>query len=78
MLAEERELPFQGVFLRGSLTRSIIALANQIAANVIVIGDIGLTGIKRVLLGSVAESIVEASHVPVLVVKQHAHNKEDK
>lgn len=78
ILAEERELPFLGVFLRGSLTRSVITLATRVAADVIVIGDTGLTGIKRVLLGSVAESIVEASHVPVLVVKQHALINEDK
>ncbi len=42
--------------------------------DVIVIGSKGLTGIKRYLLGSVAEHVVRYAEIPVLVVKS---KKED-
>ncbi len=35
----------------------------------IVIGDTGRSGLKRIALGSVAEAVVKASVIPVLVIK---------
>lgn len=69
MIAEEAGVAFNGVLLRGSLTHQIISLAQEIKAQMIVVGDKGLSGIKRTLLGSIAEEVVQSSFVPVLVVK---------
>ncbi len=45
--------------------------------DVIIIGSKGLSGIKRYLLGSVAEHVVRYSKIPVLVVKSKKGECED-
>ncbi|MFO0588014.1 MAG: universal stress protein [Polyangiaceae bacterium] len=47
----------------------IVECAERIGANLIVIGSHGRTGIKRMLLGSVAEHVVRYAHCPVLVAR---------
>ncbi len=47
----------------------IAALAERIGADLIVMGTRGLTGIKHVLLGSVAERTIRVAACPVLTVK---------
>ncbi len=47
----------------------IIEVATKTEASMIVIGSKGLTGLKRLLVGSVAEQVVHLARVPVLVVK---------
>jgi nucleotide-binding universal stress UspA family protein len=47
----------------------IVNLAGQIHADVVIIGTRGRSGIKHVLLGSVAERVVRHSPCPVLVVR---------
>ncbi|BFH59867.1 universal stress protein [Paenibacillus azoreducens] len=76
-MAGERNVPFKGVFMRGSLTRSILSLADKERADLIVTGNTGLTGIRHLLLGSFAESLVKESRIPVLVVKQDSLNIND-
>jgi nucleotide-binding universal stress UspA family protein len=43
--------------------------AEELAAELIVVGSHGRTGLTRMLLGSVAERVVRLAHCPVLVVK---------
>jgi nucleotide-binding universal stress UspA family protein len=43
--------------------------AEQKKVDLIVIGSRGLSGFKKLLLGSVASGVVTYSHCPVLVVK---------
>jgi len=47
----------------------ITAYAEEIKAELIVLPSHGRTGIKRLLLGSVAERVCRLAHVPVLVLK---------
>lgn len=47
----------------------IVQEAEEVGADLIIIGSRGLTGIERMLLGSVAERVVERAHCPVLVVR---------
>jgi nucleotide-binding universal stress UspA family protein len=47
----------------------IIALAEELPADLIVMGTRGLTGFQHVLLGSVAERTVRLAPCPVLTVK---------
>jgi nucleotide-binding universal stress UspA family protein len=54
--------------LRGNPSEEIIRYSEEIGADVLVMGNIGRTGLSRFLLGSVADKIVRHSEVPVMVV----------
>jgi universal stress protein A len=47
----------------------IVEIAEEIGAEMIVVGSRGRTGLPHILLGSVAERVVQSSPVPVVVVK---------
>lgn len=53
----------------GEPAREIVQLASDIAADLVVVGTHGRTGVERVLLGSVAEEVVRRAPSPVLTVK---------
>lgn len=55
--------------VRGGVAKRIVAVAEQWKADLVILGDTGRTGLKRIALGSVAETVVKASPIPVLVVK---------
>jgi len=48
---------------------AIINLAKDRSANMIIIGSHGRTGLRRLLMGSVAEKVIGLAPCPVLVVK---------
>ncbi|MGF1473636.1 MAG: universal stress protein [Rubrobacteraceae bacterium] len=48
----------------------IVNLADEIGAGLILVGSRGKNTMERLLLGSVAESVVRHAHCPVLVVRQ--------
>ncbi|MGH9950131.1 MAG: universal stress protein [Nitrososphaeraceae archaeon] len=52
-----------------SVPAAIIDYASTNKVNLIVIGTRGRSGIKKVLLGSVAQEVIRESRCPVLVVK---------
>lgn len=57
-------------FLReGDPFAEIVALARDLAADLIVMGHVGQRGTRRVLLGSVTQRVLDFAHCPVLVVK---------
>ena len=51
------------------VVKEIVEYAEQMKIDMIVIGSRGMTGFKKILLGSVASGVVTYSHCPVLVVK---------
>ena len=54
---------------------AIVHLAEEIGADLIVMGSRGFGGLKRALLGNVADSVVRHAHCPVLVVRPtHGHS----
>lgn len=53
----------------GNPARDIITFAQESKADLIVIATHGLTGLKRMLLGSVTEKVVRTSPCPVFTVK---------
>ena len=67
-LAEIPELQLNVGF--GDPGRVITDLASELGADLIVIPSHGRTGMKRLLLGSVAERVVRLAHCPVLVLRQ--------
>ena len=52
-----------------SVVKEIVEYAENNKVDMIVIGSRGMTGFKKLLLGSVANGVVTYSHCPVLVVK---------
>lgn len=60
--------------LTGAPSREIVWLAAHLEADLIVIGTHGRTGIKRALLGSVAERVVRLAGCPVLVERPLKHD----
>lgn len=57
----------------GSPARVIIETAGSLPADLIVISTHGRTGLKHVLLGSVAEQVVQRAPCPVFVVREREH-----
>ena len=52
-----------------SVVKEIVEYAEKNKTDMIVIGSRGMTGFKRLLLGSVADGVLTYSHCPVLIVK---------
>jgi len=50
---------------------ALVRSADTLAADLLVVGTRGRTGIKRVLLGSVAEAVIRCASCSVLVVRLH-------
>ena len=64
-------IPVEAKLLEGQVIhREIIREAETSKADLIVIGSHGRTGLKRLFLGSVAQSVLGEAHIPVLVVRQ--------
>jgi nucleotide-binding universal stress UspA family protein len=57
-----------GVVRLGSPWEQILEAAQELGADLIVVGSHGRTGVARALLGSIAEKVVRLSAVPVLTV----------
>jgi nucleotide-binding universal stress UspA family protein len=53
----------------GAPLRALLATVAKTRADVLIVGARGVTGVRRVLLGSVAEGACHASPVPVLIVR---------
>ena len=68
-LCERNEVPCEVDIVQGGVAKRIVAVAEDWKADMIVLGDTGRTGLKRIALGSVAETVVKGSPIPVLVVK---------
>ena len=64
-------IPVEAKLLEGQVVhREIIREAETSKADLIVIGSHGRTGLKRLFIGSVAQSVLGEAHIPVLVVRQ--------
>lgn len=58
----------------GSAGVEIVEVAKQLPADLIVVSTRGRTGLKHILLGSVAEHVVRHAPCPVLVVREKEHD----
>lgn len=67
--AKAANLEVESVVLRGRPAEEILGFAERNDIDLIVMGTLGRTGIKRFLLGSVAEKVVIYSNKTVLVVR---------
>ncbi|MEM4780728.1 MAG: universal stress protein [Halalkalicoccus sp.] len=68
-LATERGVTVEGETVIGRPARAIVEYAEENDVDQIVMGSHGRDGVSRILLGSVAETVVRRSPVPVTVVR---------
>jgi nucleotide-binding universal stress UspA family protein len=55
--------------LLGRPDAAIVWLAEELGAGLLVVGSRGLGGIRRVLIGSVSDSVVRHAHCSVMVIR---------
>jgi nucleotide-binding universal stress UspA family protein len=67
--ARARDIRVESRVAQGSTSSTLVAVAHDWAADLIVLGSHGRRGFERFLLGSVAETVVRTALVPVLVVR---------
>ena len=66
----DKTIRYEHRLLLGSAADEIVRLAAEENVNMIVIGSHGRTGLTRVLMGSVAESVTRKATCPVLTLKE--------
>jgi nucleotide-binding universal stress UspA family protein len=73
-LAEARAaaagVPYEAKLAQGDVTTTILATAAEQQCDVIILGSRGLTGFKRLMLGSISNAVSATAPVPVLIVKR--------
>jgi len=60
----------QAHLMMGGAAREIVHLAEDLGADLIVMGSRGRGGIRRALMGSVSDSVIRHAPCPVLVVRE--------
>ena len=58
----------QTIIKDGDFADSILEAANEVAANLIVMGSHGRRGLDRMLLGSVAEQVLHKTTIPLFII----------
>lgn len=69
VMCERNDVPVEIAIIQGGVAKRIVKTAEEYGADLIVLGDTGRTGLRRLGMGSIAETVMRASSVPVLVVK---------
>jgi len=72
-LTRDQEISMDIIVREGNPYAEIVRVAQEQRIDLIIIATHGHTGIKHVLLGSVAERVVRHASCPVLVVREHEH-----
>lgn len=68
-------VPARHHLLKGTPSAKIVETASRTGADLIVMGSEGRTGVKRFLVGSVAEKVIRHARCPVLVVRDRFHRE---
>jgi nucleotide-binding universal stress UspA family protein len=71
-LARHRHIEFESEIIEDVISRIggvIVNYAEKEKVNLIVIGTRGRSGIKKLLIGSVASDVLHYTHCPVMIVK---------
>lgn len=61
--------------LAGPAAKEIARVASQVRADLVVVGSHGRRGVKRMVLGSVAEEVLRVARCPVLVMRRKDWSK---
>lgn len=65
----EQGVAVEGDVVIGTPSEIILDKAEELDVNLVIVGSHGKTGLSRLLMGSVAESVVRKAKCPVLIVK---------
>jgi len=68
-LAEREGLKASSILVEGQPHDQIVRHAESLGADIIVMGSKGRRGMNRILIGSVAERVIEYAPCPVLVIR---------
>ena len=68
--ATDAGVPHIGILKWGNVAETILQTATEEQCDLIVLGSRGLTGFKRLMLGSISNAVAAKAQCPVLVVKQ--------
>lgn len=69
VMAERNDVPVEIAIINGGIAKRIIKTAEEFDADLIVLGETGRTGLKRLGMGSIAETVLRGAPMPVLVCK---------
>lgn len=69
IVPESVDVPFEHRLMKGSAVEVILDVAKNSKADLIVMGTLGRSGLKRLMLGSVAEHVIRQAPCPVLTTK---------
>ena len=67
-------VPVESKVLTGIPSEDIVRFAQQLPADIIIMGTHGRAGMSHLLLGSVAEKVVRRAPCPVLTVRKEEHD----
>ncbi len=67
---ETRGVELVTALVQGDPREAVLTKAEEVGADLIVMGTHGRRGIARALIGSVAESVVRTSSIPVLTLRE--------
>ena len=70
---KEIEIEIEPMIREGSTVGVILAAAEEVEADAIIMGTKGSTGLESVILGSVASKVIEKSTYPVISVPAGSH-----
>lgn len=63
-------VPYEAKLAQGDITTTILDMATGQQCDVIILGSRGLTGFKRLMLGSISNAVAATALMPVLIVKR--------
>ena len=69
-IAKKEGIDVKKWIVKGHPAEEILKLAKEKAADLIVMGSLGRSGIEKILLGSVADKVIRNSSIPVLIVRK--------
>ncbi len=73
----EMPVPVTKLVAQGNPVSVILAAARKIRADILVLGTRGASGLKYLVLGSVAEKVLRQSEYPVLVLKKRDESSDE-
>lgn len=68
------EASIEGYVRRGSAVETLVAAANKLTADVIIMGTTGASGMKKMFLGSTASNVMKNTVLPVLAIPKDFTN----
>ncbi len=67
--AQIMKVPCHKIVAQGNPSVELLKISQELGVDLLIMGSLGRTGVEKILLGSVAESVVLQSPIPVLLVK---------